>query len=106
MLGCAAAAGWAQSDSIGAAREAELVRFVRQDCGSCHGLTLRGGLGPPLTAQALAGRPPEALARSILEGHAGTAMPPWKALLSAPEARWIAERLLAGFPPLKKGGER
>jgi cytochrome c55X len=25
-------------------------------------------------------------------------MPPWKTLLSEPQARWIAERLLEGFP--------
>src|SRR5690606_41935169 len=27
--------------------EAELKNFVIQDCGSCHGLTFKGGLGPP-----------------------------------------------------------
>ena len=34
-------------------RARELVHIVRQDCGSCHGLTLKGGLGPALTAEAL-----------------------------------------------------
>jgi cytochrome c55X len=29
-----------------AARQHELIRMVRQDCGSCHGLHLTGGLGP------------------------------------------------------------
>jgi cytochrome c55X len=27
-------------------RQRELIRMVRQDCGSCHGLQLTGGLGP------------------------------------------------------------
>ena len=28
-----------------------LKRLVHQDCGSCHGLTLKGGLGPDLRAE-------------------------------------------------------
>ena len=76
----------------------ELVRLVRQDCGSCHGMTLQGGLGTPLTAQALAGKPAESLAATILYGRNGTAMPPWKTLLSEAQANWIVDRLLAGFP--------
>ena len=32
---------------------AKLGNLVRQDCGSCHGLTLKGGLGKPLTADHL-----------------------------------------------------
>ena len=30
------------------ARQRELVHMVRQDCGSCHGMHLTGGMGPPL----------------------------------------------------------
>lgn len=77
---------------------AELTRLVRQDCGSCHGMTLQGGLGAPLTREALAGKSAEALAIIILHGKGGTAMPPWKTLLSEAEAQWIAQRLLEGFP--------
>lgn len=82
----------------GAAREAQLVRMVRQDCGSCHGMTLAGGLGPALTREALADKPLESLAATIYHGRPGTPMPPWRSMLSADEAHWIAERLLAGFP--------
>jgi len=77
---------------------AETIRLVRQDCGSCHGMTLQGGLGTPLTKEALAGQSAEALAVIILHGKHGTAMPPWKSLVSEQQARWIAERLLEGFP--------
>ncbi len=77
-------------------REAELERLVLQDCGSCHGLTLKGGLGPDLRAETLAGIPAEALTEIVLDGVAGTAMPPWRPLLSEAEARWIAEYLLKG----------
>lgn len=80
----------------------DTIRMVRQDCGSCHGLSLQGGLGAPLTREALAGQTPEALAVIILHGKHGTAMPPWKTLLSEAQARWIAERLIEGFP--EEGG--
>lgn len=80
----------------------ETVRLVRQDCGSCHGMSLQGGLGTPLTKEALAGQSAEALSIIILYGKHGTAMPPWKTLLSEAQARWIAERLLEGFPEEKQ----
>jgi cytochrome c55X len=79
-------------------RQTQLVRFVRQDCGACHGMRLTGGLGPALTPSALPGRTPEIVSTTILYGHPGTPMPGWRALLSEADARWIAERLLAGFP--------
>lgn len=77
---------------------AELTRLVRQDCGSCHGMTLQGGLGAPLTKDALAGQTVESLTIIILHGKHGTAMPPWKTLLSEMQAQWIARHLLDGFP--------
>jgi len=87
-------------------REQALVRMVRQDCGSCHGMQLTGGLGPALTPQALQGMPAESLAATIYHGRPGTPMPPWKAMLSEQEADWIAQRLLAGFPQEQKRNTR
>lgn len=80
-------------------RAAELERLVLQDCGSCHGLTLNGGLGPDIRAATLAGTAPEGLAAIVLHGVPGTAMPPWHPLLTEAEARWIAEYLLRGSVP-------
>ena len=80
------------------ARQRELVRMVRQDCGSCHGMRLTGGLGPALTPGQLADKPLPALVATIYHGRPGTPMPPWRTLLSEDDARWIAERLLRGFP--------
>lgn len=85
-----------------AAHEQVLIRMVRQDCGSCHGMRLSGGLGPALTRDALAGKPPEPLAATIYHGRPGTTMPPWKALLSIDDAQWIARQLIAGFPEEKR----
>jgi cytochrome c55X len=79
-------------------RQQALVRLVRQDCGSCHGMRLTGGLGPPLTRQALADRPIEALAAITLYGRPGTPMPGWNSMLGADDAQWIAQQLRAGFP--------
>lgn len=84
----------AAAEEISLARAAELEHMVRQDCGSCHGLRLTGGLGRPITAQALAGYDPDGLAAIILNGVPDTAMPPWRPLISESEARWIADYLL------------
>ena len=84
----------APADEISPERAAELEHLVRQDCGSCHGMTLGGGLGPELTAERLDGAAPEGVAAIILDGVPGTPMPPWRPLLSEGEALWIAEYLL------------
>ena len=80
-------------------RARELVHIVRQDCGSCHGLTLKGGLGPALTAEALADKPAEGLVATIIGGRPGTPMPPFSTIVTEPEAEWIVDQLLRGFPP-------
>ena len=82
----------------GAERQHELVRMVRQDCGSCHGLHLTGGLGPALTPEALSGKPLDAMVSTIYRGRPGTPMAPWSAMLSEGDALWIAEQLFAGLP--------
>ena len=80
-------------------RARELVHIVRQDCGSCHGLTLKGGLGPALTAEALADKPAEGLVATIIGGRPGTPMPPFSTIVTELEAQWIVDQLLRGFPP-------
>ena len=85
-----------------AARQLQLVRMVRQDCGSCHGLRLTGGLGPALTREALADKPIGSLAATIYGGRPGTPMAPWKAMVNEAEALWIAQQLMAGFPEPQK----
>ncbi|MFZ1481344.1 MAG: cytochrome c [Paracoccaceae bacterium] len=74
-------------------RAAELEHLVLQDCGSCHGLTRKGGLGSALTPDALAHADAEGLALIILDGVPGTAMPPWRPLITEEEAIWIADYL-------------
>jgi len=83
-------------DAVDAAKLADLVR---QDCGSCHGLTLKGGLGKPLTPDRLTPWDRDQLTHIILDGVPDTPMPPWRPLLSESEARWIADALKAGSLP-------
>lgn len=81
-----------------AVRRVELVKLVRNDCGSCHGMQLTGGLGPALTPQALKDKPEKSLITTILYGRSGTPMPPWQAFMTEAEAAWIVENLMQGFP--------
>ncbi len=73
---------------------AALKRLVHQDCGSCHGLSLKGGLGPDLRAETLQHYDADVLISVILDGIPDTAMPPWRPLISDEEAEWIARYLL------------
>lgn len=80
------------------ARQKELVHLVRQDCGSCHGMSLKGGLGPALLPAMLAERPAESMTATILFGRPGTPMPGWQRFVNESEAAWIVARLRDGFP--------
>lgn len=79
-----------------AARQAELRHLLKQDCGSCHGMTLKGGLGPSLLPSALEGKPDALLVNTVLYGREGTAMPPWEPMLTEEEVVWLVERLREG----------
>lgn len=87
------------SHALDEARQQTLKHLLVQDCGSCHGLWMKGGLGPALTPEALAGKSREYLVGTVIHGRPGTAMPPWKALLSEEEAGWMIDRLLQGVEP-------
>ena len=79
-----------------AARQAELMHLLKHDCGSCHGMTRKGGLGPALLPQTLATRSDQEMLLAILDGRPGTPMPPWRGLLSETETMWLIEALRAG----------
>jgi len=83
------------------ARQAELRHLLRHDCGACHGMTLGGGLGPPLTPAALAGRSAAVLEAAILAGRPGTPMPPWAGILTPAEVGWLVEQMRRGVPGVR-----
>lgn len=73
---------------------AALKRLVHHDCGSCHGITLKGGLGPDIRPENLPHYTADTLTDLILDGIPGTPMPPWRPLITEAEAAWIARYLL------------
>lgn len=77
-------------------RSKELEYLVKQDCGSCHGMTLKGGLGPSLLPDRLKRFSLDDISAVILHGRPGSPMPPWKGLLSEEDAKWIAHYLKSG----------
>jgi len=93
--GVSSAPGTAGTDPD-AARQRELLVLLKQDCGSCHGMRLTGGLGPALTPEALRTKPAESLAATIVYGRTGTAMPPWRRFMSEAEAYWLVARMIDG----------
>lgn len=99
LLSAMCAVASAAAGTISPSRQAELHNLVVQDCGSCHGLTMRGGLGKPLLPERLAPFPDGAIADIILDGIGGTPMPPWRGLITEAEALWIAQALKRGVAP-------
>lgn len=88
-------AGWvqAQPDSD---RQKAISHIVVQDCGSCHGLQFKGGLGPSLLPEDLAGKPKEYLFVTIKYGRDGSAMPPWSRFFNDEEIHWMVDQLQKG----------
>jgi len=84
------------NEDLSVERQQFLNNLLVQDCGSCHGLQLKGGLGPALLADRLKQLPASFITTTILDGRPGTAMPPWKAILSNRDAQWITTRLQSG----------
>ena len=80
-------------------RQQEILHLLKHDCGSCHGMTLQGGLGSSLAPERLEPFTVEYLAATILHGRPGTPMPPWKPFLTEQEALWLAGLLKKGIKP-------
>lgn len=93
----APAPAWGRTDTLPASEQLRLKRLLVQDCGSCHGLRMTGGLGPALTPARLRPLPRESLVATVLQGRPGTAMPPWQGLLNTQEAAWLIDQLLKGL---------
>ena len=77
-------------------RAEELTHMLLHDCGSCHGMTLKGGLGPSLLPEQFKDKNVDYIKYTILYGRSGTPMPPWKSIISEQDATWLAEFLLSG----------
>lgn len=86
----------ASGEIVSAQRQIELTNLLRHDCGSCHGMTMKGGLGNPLLPEVLADYDNDQLVEIILEGVSGTPMPAWGELLSQKEVQWMVKQLKSG----------
>jgi len=97
VIFAAAVAAWtAAAAEPEPARQKELLYMLKHDCGSCHGMTLKGGLGPALLPENLNDKDDSDLHDSIVNGRPGTAMPPWGPLLQPGEAEWLVGILRKG----------
>ncbi len=83
---------------ISDSRASELMTLLLHDCGACHGLTLKGGLGPALRPAQIDWKSEDVLAEVILDGVPGTPMPPWRFEIAPDEAIWLARLLKQGVP--------
>jgi cytochrome c55X len=82
--------------SIFAKNKEELIYILKHDCGSCHGMILKGGLGPSLLSERMKLQSIESISNTILLGRPGTAMPPWQKLLSKEDIEKMAVILREG----------
>lgn len=97
VLGCCALLPLADAAPT-AERQQQLDNLLLQDCGSCHGLRMTGGLGPALTLEALDGKPRDSLIATVTHGRPGSAMPGWQTLLDEQDIAWLVDQLLEGYP--------
>ena len=74
-------------------RKQVLQNMLKHDCGACHGITRKGGLGPSLLPEALTDKDDDFLVETLQNGRQGTAMPPWKSLITQQESRWLIQIL-------------
>jgi len=79
-------------------RKQQLEHLLKHDCGSCHGMTRKGGLGPALLSDNLKNKSDEFLFLTIQHGRPGTPMPPWSEQLSNQDINWIVHLLRANKP--------
>ncbi len=82
-----------QANPVADSKAGALRALLQQDCGACHGMTLKGGLGPPLVPEALINKPDAVLVDTILNGRSGTAMPPWRTMITLDDAQWLVSYL-------------
>jgi len=87
----------AVADEPNSQRQQELLNLLKHDCGSCHGLPPKGGLGPSLMPEALQNKSDQVLIEVVQNGRSRTAMPPWDSFLTIDETAWLIQQLRQGI---------
>lgn len=72
-----------------------VVKLYQDSCGGCHGTNRQGGTGPALIPQRIGTVGQEFLKEIIENGRPGTAMPPWKDILTAQQIDDLIEYILS-----------
>ncbi len=85
------------SYAVSPERQDELMHLLKQDCGSCHGMTMKGGLGPALLPATLIKTPDYILENTIKYGRETLAMPAWDGILNSVEIEWLVDQLKEGI---------
>ena len=90
------------STEISQKRQQEILYMLKHDCGSCHGMTLKGGLGPSLKPASINKMSTEQIIATITYGRPNTPMPPWKPFFNLQETRWLTQQLQQGIEDKKE----
>lgn len=79
-----------------AEKQAEIKRLLQNTCSSCHGVDLKGAIGPALKPETLGSKSDELLIDTIYNGRKGTMMSSWKASMNKDEIAWLVGILKNG----------
>lgn len=79
-----------------AEKQAEIKRLLQNTCSSCHGVDLKGAIGPALKPETLANKADDMLIDTIYNGRKGTMMSSWKASMNKEEIAWLVGILKSG----------
>jgi cytochrome c55X len=79
-----------------AEKQAEIRTMLKNTCSSCHGVDLKGAIGPALKPETLGSKSDELLIDTIYNGRKGTMMSSWKASMNKDEIAWLVGILKSG----------
>lgn len=79
-----------------AEKQAEIRTMLKNTCSSCHGVDLKGAIGPALKPETLGNKADEMLIDTIYNGRKGTMMSSWKASMNKDEIAWLVGILKSG----------
>jgi cytochrome c55X len=79
-----------------AEKQAEIRTMLKNTCSACHGVDLKGAIGPALKPETLANKADEMLIDTIYNGRKGTMMSSWKAMMNKDDIAWLVGVLKSG----------
>lgn len=77
-------------------KQTEIRTMLKNMCSACHGVDLKGAMGPALKPETLANKADDMLIDTIYNGRKGTMMSSWKASMNKDEIAWLVGVLKSG----------